>query len=119
MFLVLLHQSLLIGIKMIKLDSFSRFKKTDMIIVDGHETFGRWTMFNFLKERPPEDKIRVYNVTADSEGRPDRISNEIYNTPLLDWVLIAFNNVRDPLNWPKSGITIEYPVDTIVLPELY
>lgn len=90
-----------------------------MTIFDGNETFGRWGLFKFLTERPPEDMIKVYQVTSAMEGRPDMISNEVYGTPLLDWVLISFNGVRDPMNWPKSGTTIEYPVDNVVLPELY
>jgi hypothetical protein len=100
------------------LDTFSRFKKTPPIIVEGKETYGRWVSFSFLKERPDEENIGVFRVTSALEGRPDLISNQIYSTPLLDWVLIAFNKVRDPLNWPRTGDMIEYPVDAIVLPEL-
>lgn len=100
------------------LDEFSRFKRTPPTIVDGKETYGRWVSFPFLTERPDEDFIRVFQVTSALEGRPDLISQQIYSTPLLDWVLIAFNGVRDPLNWPRSGDLIEYPVDIIVLPEL-
>ena len=90
-----------------------------MIINNNHETFGVWTKFNFLKVRPNEDQIKVFCVTSASEGRPDLISNQIYGTPYLDWVLIAFNNVRDPINWPTAGMIIEYPVDSVVIPELY
>lgn len=101
-----------------KLDEFSRFKRTPPTIVEGKETYGRWVVPTFLKVRPAEEYIRVFQVTSALEGRPDLISNAVYSTPLLDWVLIAFNGVRDPLNWPRAGDLIEYPVDTIVLPEL-
>lgn len=101
-----------------RLDEFSRFKRTPPTIVDGKETYGRWVKFSFLKIRPAEEFINVFQVTSALEGRPDLISQRVYGTPLLDWVLIAFNGVRDPLNWPRAGDIIEYPSDLIVLPEL-
>jgi len=101
-----------------KADDFSRFSKSELIIVDGKETYGAWAQFKFLKTRPAEDLIKVFQVTSVTEGRPDLIANQVYGTPLLDWVLIAFNNVRDTLNWPMAGSLIEYPVDSIVLPEI-
>jgi hypothetical protein len=101
-----------------QLDDFSRFKNTELLLVDGKETYGRWAALRFLKERPPEGQIKVYQVTAAKEGRPDLIAQEVYGTPLLDWVLIAFNDVRDTLNWPLAGQLIEYPLDTVVLPAL-
>jgi len=99
-------------------DDFSRFRTTEMTILDGKETFGRWKPPSFLVERPAEENISVFRVNSSFEGRPDLISDQVYGTPLLDWVIIAFNNVRDPMNWPQSGSVIEYPSDTIVLPEL-
>ncbi len=100
------------------LDTFSRLKKTPPTIVDGKETFGVWVQPDFLLERPSEDNIGVFSVTNQFEGRPDLISHRLYGTPLLDWVLIAFNGVRDPFNWPRAGDLIEYPLDTVVLPQL-
>lgn len=103
---------------MAELDQFSRFQTTDPIIIDGVETFGSWRRPSFLRERPTDDFIGVFQVTSAIEGRPDLISNELYGTPLLDWVLISFNNARKALNWPMAGDTIEYPLESIVLPEL-
>lgn len=101
-----------------ELDQFSRFSQSQLIMFDDVETFGVWEQPSFLIKRPNEDKIGVFRVTSATEGRPDLISNKLYGTPLLDWVLIAFNNVRKPLNWPRAGDDIEYPFDSIVLPEL-
>jgi len=100
------------------LDDFSRFRQTELIIVDGKETYGPWVAPAFLKERPPEDKIGVFKVTSAVEGRPDLISNAVYGTPLLDWVIISFNKVRNTLNWPRTGDLVEYPLDSVVLPEI-
>ena len=103
---------------MAELDQFSRFNKTEEIIVDGHVTFGAWSSFSFLTKRPDESSIGVFRVTSAVAGRPDLIANQLYGTPLLDWVLIAFNRRRRTLNWPMAGDSIEYPLDSIVLPEL-
>lgn len=100
------------------LDQFSRFRHTPLIVEDGKETYGTWVEPDFLKTRPSDDNVGFFQVTNQLEGRPDLISNQVYGTPLLDWVLIAFNKVRDPLNWPRAGDMIEYPLDTVVLPQL-
>lgn len=100
------------------MDDFSRFKKTAQLIVDGKETFGRWVEPSFLKERPADEDIRVFRVTSQLEGRPDLISHQVYGTSQLDWVLIAFNGVRNALNWPMAGDVIEYPSDNVVLPQI-
>lgn len=103
---------------MAELDQFSRFQQSEPIIVDGIWTYGTWKQPSFLLKRPTEDKIGVFRVSSALEGRPDLISYQVYGTPLLDWVLIAFNDARRSLNWPKSGDNIEYPSDAVVLPEL-
>ncbi len=103
---------------MLDLDDYSRFRQTEMVIVDGKETFGRWRPISILTTRPSEEFIEAFQVTSALEGRPDLISQAIYGTPLLDWLLIAFNNVREPINWPRTGDVIEYPIESIVLPSL-
>jgi hypothetical protein len=103
---------------MANLDQFSRFQQSEQIIYDGVDTFGVWTQPSFLIQRPEEKQIGVFRVSSALEGRPDLIANELYGTPLLDWVLISFNNARRSLNWPRAGDDIEYPLDTVVLPEL-
>lgn len=103
---------------MADLDRFSRLQQTEPVIFRGVETFGRWRQPSFLRRRPAEDQIGVFRVTSATEGRPDLISNEVYGTPFLDWVLISFNNARRAINWPKAGDSIEYPLDSVVLPEL-
>jgi hypothetical protein len=103
---------------MSQLDEYSRYKNTEMILYDGNETLGSWTQPSFIINRPTEDLIGVFRVTSALEGRPDEISNRLYGTPLLDWVLISFNNARRSLNWPKTGEIIEYPLRSIVIPEV-
>lgn len=100
------------------LDNLSRFKTTEQIIVDGQETFGRWKPPDFLVTRPSTDNIGVLRISSAFEGRPDLISSQLYGVPDLWWVLVAFNNARDVLNWPKTGDLIEYPTENVVLPSI-
>lgn len=109
---------MVLGDKMSDFDEFSRYRNTEQVVFDGEESIGSWTQPSFLINRPTEDLIGVFRVTSALEGRPDLIANQLYGTPLLDWILIAFNNARDTLNWPKTGDTIEYPLRRIVIPEI-
>lgn len=96
----------------------SRFRKSKPIAVSGVETQGRWVRPGWLVERPSADKVRRYRVPSEHEGRPDLIAQSVYGSSELDWVLLVFNGVRDTLNWPRAGSVIEYPIDSVVVPEL-
>jgi len=100
------------------IDEYSRYRSTQRIVVDQSETIGVWSQPSFLLNRPKDDLVGVFRVTSAVEGRPDLIANQLYGSPLLDWVLISFNNAREVLNWPKSGMAIEYPVRSVVIPEI-
>lgn len=97
---------------------FSRFQTTESILVDGKKTFGAWDPPDFIKKKPDKEFVLTYHVTSKTEGRPDLISNAVYGTSDLFWVIIAFNKPRNTLNWPKTGDTIEYPAQSIVMTEL-
>ncbi len=105
---------------MIQLDDYSRFRHTEMIVFDGKETFGRWVMPDLLVNPPTNNNIQTFKVTPALVGRPDLISNAVYNTPLLDWLIIAFNSdtSRGVLNWPKAGQILRYPTEDIVIPQV-
>ena len=96
----------------------SRYRNTDMIIVDNVETVGTWNQPTYLEQRPGEEFIFKYSINSAVEGRPDLIATELYGTPFLDWVLIAFNSPAEVLNWPTAGTTIEYPDQELVLSQL-
>ena len=104
---------------MSELGDNSRFVTTESIIVDGKETLGRWSEPRFLTESVPESDIYAFQVDNRYEGRPDAIANILYNSPDLAWVLIAFNQARDPMNWPRAGDVIKYPDRSIVFSELF
>jgi len=102
--------------------NFLRFLDTDKIIVDGKETYSIWRQPPWLKEKPEDGDILSYVIPSNYEGRPDLISNELYGTPLLGWVVIAFNarffhsDARDVLNWPRTGTLIKLPIRSLVFP---
>ncbi len=103
---------------MAELDDFSRFINTPEVIFQGEQTLNTWTPPAWMRERPSDDEIGAFRVTSATEGRPDLIADAVYGEPLLFWVLIAFNRVGDSLNWPRAGDVVEYPVDSVVFPEL-
>jgi hypothetical protein len=95
--------------------TYSRFTKTDKVLFDNSETYGRWTS-------PITDAMmnttNVYVVNAQYEGRPDLIANDLYGDPSLDWVLIAVNNATESLNWPSAGNVIKVPSKSLIASEL-
>ena len=98
------------------ISSFSRFVDTEQIIVSGKETFGLWHVPNFInRDFLSDSQVGSLNIKADLAGRPDLISNKLYGTPYLFWVIIMFNKPQNPLNWPQSGSVIRFPVKSIVL----
>lgn len=103
---------------MAELGEYSRFKNTPEIVVDGKVTYGRWVPPSFIRERPDDSVINRFKVTTETEGRPDEISYAVYGTSRLDWVIIAFNDIHNPMGWPKAGDIIEYPDESIVFPEI-
>jgi hypothetical protein len=99
--------------------SYSRFLKTDTIEYKGVITYGRWKRFEFLSNELPEDLIGLFTVSTITAGRPDLISDAVYDTTKFDWVLLAFNGVREPFGWPVAGDLVRYPIERIVAQELY
>lgn len=101
---------------------FLRFGNTEKTIVDGKETYGLWNQPPWLKEKPDDSDMVSYVVPSNHDGRPDLISYEFYGTPLLSWVIIAFNarffhsDARDVLGWPKTGTLLKMPTRSLVYP---
>ena len=97
--------------------SFSRFKDTDLIkSVNGVDTYGLFKKYSFLDQ----DNVSVdstIKIVIDSTlaGRPDLISTKLYSTPIYDWIVIMFNRVQNPFEWPKIGDVIKAPSKSIVM----
>lgn len=97
---------------------YSRYRKSQLTLVDGVVTVGSWQRPTWAVTRPDAQKIHKYKVPSNYEGRPDLIALELYNSDRLDWVLLAFNNVIDVFGWPKAGTVLEYPDESVVFPTL-
>ena len=95
--------------------SFSRFKSTQPVVYGDLETLGVWRKPYFLTADLSSNLVGTYVVPSNMNGRPDLISNMLYKTPRYDWVLIAFNNAVDTLNWPPTGLQITYPVKSVII----
>lgn len=95
----------------------SRFNLSTPIIFDGVETFGLLTQFPFLDPNnlQPSDIVTL-TITADLAGKPWAIANQLYNSPVLDWVIVLFNKPLNPVGWPKIGTVIKAPSNSVVLP---
>lgn len=99
----------------ISLPSNSRFKISDPVLTrDGKETFGVMTKFDFLST----ERYRTLVVNSYYAHRPDLIADDAYGSPSFYWVVIMYNKVRDPFQWPEIGDVIRLPVDSVVVPEL-
>lgn len=98
---------------------FLRFNETELVQSENQTTYGLWVRPDFVDQESlqPND-VGFFNITSATEGRPDIISHQIYGTPFLDWVIIAFNSPENTLNWPEAGETIKYPVKRVVLSRL-
>jgi len=102
----------------IDIPPYSRFINTETVNLGGFESFGVWNVPNFLKQSLLADQEVVIKITAAYEGRLDLIAHELYGTPFLDWVIIAYNNILEPLNWPRAGTVIKIPVRSVILDQL-
>lgn len=102
----------------------SRFKLTESIITSsGHETYGLLKKFRFLdKKNLSEDEIGQITITSELAGKPWKIAEQIYGRTDLYTILILFNQIRNPFEypngWPTVNQTIYYPVPILVLAEL-
>jgi hypothetical protein len=100
------------------MEEASRFKDTPNIIFNGEVTKSSWRKLTILKTDPQPTDYFPYVVTTVTEGRPDLISNEVYNTPMLDWVIIAYNKANEVFNWPQTSQVIKIPREELFMPEL-
>jgi hypothetical protein len=95
----------------------ARFNESMPIIFDGKESFGMWKKPKFLDGRPFEETVE-YVVDNTKAGRPDLISDEIYGTPQLYWVVISAMRPMVTTNWPNAGDVLKLPSSSEVYAQL-
>lgn len=54
-------------------------------------------------------KVDVGYIPAGYEHRPDLISNLFYDTVTKDWLILMFNNIKDPFQELNVGDRILIP----------
>lgn len=99
------------------MDPQSRFALSTPIVFNGVETFGLTTSFPFLDPNnlKPSDIVTL-TITSDLAGKPWAIAQQLYNSPVLDWVIVLFNKPLNPVGWPAKGTVIKAPSISVVLP---
>tara|TARA_R110000765_G_scaffold50479_1_gene102570 strand:- start:677 stop:973 length:297 start_codon:yes stop_codon:yes gene_type:complete len=70
-------------------------------------TSDQWT---YLNETLDLSNFNIAVVPNGMEGRPDLISNSIYKTPDLWWLICAANNIIDPFEELISGKKLKIPI---------
>jgi hypothetical protein len=52
---------------------------------------------------------KIYYISAEEEGRPDKLSNKFYGNVDLDWLICIANGIKDPLTELTAGKKIIIP----------
>lgn len=78
------------------------------------------TSYEFIRKSQlyiePHDDDQFYFVDASKRYRPDIISNEMYGTPILYWVILSCNNLSSPLQ-VETNMTLRIPQLTTLFNE--
>lgn len=71
-----------------------------------------YRMVEFIRKEQiyiaPSDEDEYFYVDAAYKFRPDLISQEIYGTPVLYWVILSCNGMKHPLEL-ITGLTVRIP----------
>ena len=65
---------------------------------------------------PQQDDI-FYSLKRQEQYRPDKVSQRFYGTPHLDWVILFFNDIKDPFKEFTTGKSIVVPSPDYILNE--
>lgn len=57
---------------------------------------------------PESEDDEYYYIDPSHRFRPDLISQEVYGTPVLYWVILSCNDMRHPLDL-DTGLTVRIP----------
>lgn len=101
-------------------DHQSRFRfSTPIVTLEGRETFALMSKHFFLNPANlTDDQVQSIEITPELAGRPWLIADQLYNSPILDWVIVLFNKPLNPVNWPLIGTVIKAPIQSVVLPNV-
>jgi len=68
-------------------------------------------LYNSLSyiDKTLEYPVQIYRITSEDMMRPDLISEKAYGTVNFWWVILAFNDIENPLVELTPGILLEIP----------
>jgi len=90
----------------------SRFKYTTLYTDANDDTFfGTWK----IPEVQDTTDFIYYQIKASDIGRLDLLAYDYYGDPTLDWVIMDFNNIVDPIFGVFVGQKIKIPSKDQVL----
>lgn len=99
----------------IQTNSLSRFNQTDPVIRNGITTYGLWVRpLAVYRNAIDEQDLITIKVDQQHAGRPDKIANEQYGSPFLEWVVVMFNSPLNPIGWPQAGSIIKIPTQQAI-----
>jgi len=102
------------------MDTYSRFNTTDIITLDNNvKAYSMWRKPSLLEREYNDDEVFYYQVQNNEAAKPHIISNNVYGTTLLDWLIIAFNLRHDVFGWPKAGTIIKLIKPIVVSEEIF
>ena len=86
-----------------------RQNKGGKILTDGNKQF--W------KRDVIPQALTDFNITLDAkyDQNPDLLSEDLYGTTKLEWLILQFNNIIDPWTEFRTGSTIRLMVKTRAL----
>lgn len=90
----------------------SRLKDTNLYTDNNGDTF-----FNMWKRLEIEDQsdFGYYQLRTRDIGRLDLLAHDFYGDPTLDWVIMDFNSIYDPIFGMVVGQKIKIPAKDQVL----
>lgn len=91
----------------------SRYFETSLINFNGKKTFGLFEPPQWIRALT-NDQLYNLSIPSEFEGRPDLISNRLYGSPNLYWVILWINQPLQPFGWPKAGSIIRYVSPEVV-----
>jgi len=90
----------------------SRFKDTTLYTDTNNDTFfGTWKRI----EIQDTTEFIYYQIKASDIGRLDLLAYDYYGDPTLDWVIMDFNSIVDPIFGLEIGQKIKIPSKDQVL----
>jgi hypothetical protein len=96
------------------LDHYSRYIKTEKTVFNGNPTFGLYKRPEIF-DQLTDDDIQYFKIDWRYVGRPDLIALDAYGSHQFYWILVMYNNPKNPIGWPFINTTIKIPNQSAII----